>query len=90
MTAVYLPLAASEVDEVELPDPDMRVPLLVELATLDRDDEDGVGAGAVLVHVGRPHGPVLVPHGHHVLDLRHGLADEGRQVLQRCRLFLML
>ena len=53
-----LPLGACQIDEVQLPHPDVVLAFVVHRAALDGDDEDGVRPRAVEVHVGRPGGIV--------------------------------
>lgn len=38
---------------MELPHPDVHVPIHAFLAALDSDSKDGVGPGAVLIHISR-------------------------------------
>mmetsp|Transcript_39969 Transcript_39969/g.106958 ORF Transcript_39969/g.106958 Transcript_39969/m.106958 type:complete len:207 (-) Transcript_39969:126-746(-) len=84
-----LPLAAGQVDQVEL----ARAELLLArggLAArggrrvrrrLDDDREDGVRPRRVLVHERGPDGAVLLARVQHVLHLAHPLDDVPRQVL---------
>lgn len=75
-----LTLGAGQIDNVQFADFDVRFALVVDFRGLDRDGEDGVGAGRVLVHVGLAdvaHQTTLFEHLEHVL---RGFHDVGGQV----------
>lgn len=55
MHAATTTSAYREIHQVQFAHADMLVAVHTLLAALDGDGEDGVGAGAVLIHVGRPH-----------------------------------
>lgn len=59
-------LTYREVHQVEFAHTDMLVAIHALLTALDGDGEDGVGAGAVLIHVGRPHRPYQEVNTHWV------------------------
>lgn len=50
------------------------------MRALHGDQEDGVGAGGVLVHVGARGGAVPVAGAHHADHLRGRLAHHGRHL----------
>lgn len=77
-----LALRPGEVDQVELADADRRLaPVGVLLGALADDGEDGVAPRALLVHLGRPDAPVLLPALHHLVNLDRRLDDERGEVL---------
>ena len=80
-TGLGLPLTSGQINQIELAHPDVGVPLGVQLAALHRDDENGVAARRVLVHVGGADGPILIANRHHMLNFRNGLADKGGEIL---------
>ena len=53
------------------------------LATLDGDNEDGVGPWAVLVHIRSSHGSILVANIHDMFYFRVVLGHKWGQILQK-------
>lgn len=76
-----LSLAPRQIHQVELPDPEVLLPVRTLLRALDRDGEDGVTPGAVRVHLGAAYGPVLVAHGHNAIHVIRVVHHEGGKIL---------
>ena len=80
-TRLGLPLGAGQVDEVQLPPSDVLLPVH-DRHHLERDREDGVGAGGVRVHQRRPRRPVLPALVHQGLALPDVVHGVGAQVCE--------
>lgn len=76
-----LPFGASQVDKIELTDPEFLYAILVNFALLDPDGENAVGSGGLFVHGGLSNDPIFVSDLHVPLHVGNVFGQVNRQIL---------
>mmetsp|Transcript_28064 Transcript_28064/g.74220 ORF Transcript_28064/g.74220 Transcript_28064/m.74220 type:complete len:427 (+) Transcript_28064:973-2253(+) len=76
-----LPLGTGQVDHVHLAHPDVLLLVGPGLGSLDGDREDGVRSAGLVVHEGAGYATISLTEFHHLLQVRHALHNQVREVL---------